>query len=68
MVESKSGKIPIKRDPKKILEEAGPDMIRRLLNDNSTIGDLSIPEMKKLLGLGTKTKLPDIKDYNETQI
>ena len=46
MVEIKSGNKPIKREPKKILEEAGPDMIRKLLNTNSTIGDLSIPEMK----------------------
>lgn len=46
MVEIKSGNKPIKRDPKKILENAGPDMIRNLLNTNSTIADLSIPEMK----------------------
>lgn len=66
MVEIKSGNKPIMKAPKKILENAGPDMIRKLLNTNSTIGDLSIGEMKKLLGLGAKKKLPEIKDYNET--
>ena len=65
MMKSKSDK-PIKRDPKKILDEAGPDMIRKLLNTNSTIGKLSIGEMKDLLGLGKMRKLPEIKDYNET--
>ena len=40
-------------------------MIRKLLNPNGTIGDLSIKEMKEFLGIGKKKALPENKNYTD---
>ena len=71
MISNKSVKVaskPQKRDPKKILETASDSMIKKLLNVNGTIADLSVDEMKKLLEFGKKKKLPENNNYTTEQL
>jgi len=43
-------------------------MIKKLLNVNGTIADLSVDEMKKLLEFGKKKKLPENNNYTTEQL
>ena len=64
----RSSKKPQKRSVDYLLENASDQQIRKLLNDDGTIGSLNVNEMKFLMGYGKTQKLPEPKGYSTEKL
>ena len=54
---------PQKRSVEYLLDNASNESIRRLIDSEGILGNLKPPEMKQLLGVGVKSKLPQANEY-----